>query len=107
MSAGKLLQVTNRTTATRSGRDEARSRPRPGDAQPVSYLVRFWLEPREKDGESSPLRGYARDLQTGEERYFGDPRRFAEHVLRRLRTERREETRGAAEGLAGAGNAAG
>lgn len=59
----------------------------------VSYLVRFWLEPREKAGESSPLRGYARDLQTGEERYFGDPQRFAEHVLRHLYAERQEGAR--------------
>ena len=62
--------------------------PARGDRQPtVSYLVRFWLEPREGEGESSPFRGYSRDLHTGEERYFGDPRRFAEHVLLQLRAE--------------------
>ncbi len=74
-----------------SGSDTVSRQRRPargGEESAVSYLVRFWLEPREKAGESSPFRGYARDLQTGEEQYFGDPRRFAEHVLRRLRAER-------------------
>ncbi len=94
MPPGKLLHRTNRTP-NNSGAGETcgRSGPRRGDGQPVSYLVRFWLEPREREGESSPFRGYARDLQTGEERYFGDPRRFAEHVLRRLRAERQEGAR--------------
>lgn len=74
----------------------------------ASYLVRFWLEPREKEGESSPFRGYTRDLQTGEERYFGDPRRFAEHVIRRLQAERQEEARRQASGeMDDIGNAVG
>ena len=65
-----------------------------GDRPPaISYLVRFWLEPREKAGETSPLRGYARDLETGEERYFDDPRKFAEQVLRRLRADHRQADR--------------
>lgn len=56
-----------------------------GQRPAVSYLVRFWIEPREQENQSAPYRGYARDLHTGEERYFSDPRRFAEHVLRSLR----------------------
>ncbi len=32
-------------------------------------------------------------MQTGEEQYFGEPRRFAEHVLRRLRAERQTADR--------------
>ena len=47
----------------------------------LSYLVRFWSEP---GSDSVRLRGYARDLKSGEELYFDDPRRFAEHVLRHL-----------------------
>ncbi len=81
---------------------------RKGDAPAVSYLVRFWLEPREANGEPAPFRGYARNLQTGEERYFSDPRRFAEHVLRRLHAARQAEVdatdeaeSGRIEGLAG------
>lgn len=58
----------------------------------VSYLVRFWLEPREQEGEDAPYRGYVRDLETGEERYFSDPRRFAEHLLRQLRAASHEQT---------------
>lgn len=62
--------------------------PQPDGERPaVSYLVRFWLEPREQEGESGLFRGYARDLTSGEERYFEDPRMFAEHVLRRLHRE--------------------
>ncbi len=88
-------------TIPKAGDDDASHRFKPGrgeEPSSVSYLVRFWLEPREKEGESSPFRGYARDLETGEERYFGDPRRFAEHVLRRLRAERQEEARRKATG---------
>ncbi len=63
--------------------------PVPGEEQTsATYLVRFWLESREKAGETAPFRGYARDLRSGEERYYGDPRRFAEHVLRRLQAQR-------------------
>ncbi len=60
-------------------------RPPRGDERPgVSYLVRFWVEPRETGSESGLFRGYARDLRTGEERYFGDPQGLSEHIERRL-----------------------
>ena len=76
--------------------DDAKARQRTsaqaGEGSAVSYLVRFWLEPREQQGESAAYRGYARDLRTGEERYFADPRRLAEHILRRLHAARQEET---------------
>ncbi len=49
------------------------------------------MEPREDAEEDAPYRGYARDLQSGEERYFQDPRKLAEHILRRLHAERRED----------------
>ncbi|MCP3960675.1 MAG: hypothetical protein GY719_22760 [bacterium] len=65
---------------------ENRDRERPT----VSYLVRFWLEPREQESETSPLRGYVRDLHSGQEQYFGDPRKLAEHILRRLRVEQQQ-----------------
>ncbi len=77
------------------GDDPGRRGPIEGGERPaVSYLVRFWLEPREKESESAPYRGYARDLHTGEERYFSDPRRFAEHMLRSLRAAAQEQTSG-------------
>ncbi len=60
----------------------------------MSYLVRFWLEPREMEGEASPFRGYARDLRSGEERFFSDPRRLAELILRQLNAARREQADG-------------
>ena len=76
---------------------------REGRRREVSYLVRFWLEPREQEGETAPFRGYSRDLRTGEEQYFRDPRRLAETILRRLRAADREEVDGsAAAGVEGA-----
>ncbi len=62
-----------------------------GDRPVVSYLVRFWLESGEDESQSPPVRGYVRDLRTGEERYFGDPRRLAEHILRHLHGVQQEQ----------------
>lgn len=61
-----------------------------GERPVVSYLVRYWLEPEEDANDASPFRGYVRNLETGKERYFGDPRRFAQHVLRRLQSARED-----------------
>ena len=68
------------------GGDAAASSTSAEERPAVSYLVRFWLEPSADGGEP---RGCARDLLTGEERYFGDPRKFAEEILRRLHSARR------------------
>jgi hypothetical protein len=35
-----------------------------------SFLVRIWLEPREDGVDDPVVRGYARNLKTGEEQYF-------------------------------------
>ncbi|MBS1251817.1 MAG: hypothetical protein MAG451_00851 [Anaerolineales bacterium] len=51
----------------------------------ASFLVRVWLEPRVIADEPSPMRGYLRNLQTGEEEYFADPSQIEEHVRRYLR----------------------
>lgn len=76
---------------TKDGDAIPRRRMEPGGERPaVSLLVRYWLEPSEAAGESAPFRGYARDLKTGEEHYFGDPQRLSEHILRRLDAARRE-----------------
>lgn len=64
-----------------SGVDDA------GQRHVVSLLVRFWLEPREANGRTSPLRGYIRHLQTGEERYVSDPQVVVDCVLHWLRHE--------------------
>lgn len=53
----------------------------------ASFLVRLWLEPREVEGKASPLRGYIRYLQTGEEHYFSDPEMIVEYVLRQLQDD--------------------
>ena len=83
---------------------ESGASPRRGRSPAVSYLVRFWLEPRESAGAVAPVRGYSRDLQTGEERYFSDPRRLGEHILRCLRAGREQAEEGVparAKGTAG------
>lgn len=41
-----------------------------GQTDSASFLVRVWREPREIEGETSPLRYYVRDLRTGQERYL-------------------------------------
>ena len=68
-------------TLVASGVDDA------GQRNVVSLLVRFWLEPREANGRSGPLRGYIRHLQTGEERYVSDPQVVVDYVLHWLRHE--------------------
>lgn len=79
--------MTNGRQAGREPGGEGVRRQSPAAERPtLSYLVRCWQEPRNRDGES-PFRVYIRDLKTGEERYFDDPRRFAEHVLRLLQRE--------------------
>ena len=58
-----------------------------GERLAVSYLTRFWMEPS-GSADVMSFRGYARDLKTGEEYFFGDPRRFGEQVLRRMQSQR-------------------
>ncbi|MBI3943432.1 MAG: hypothetical protein HY326_10505 [Chloroflexi bacterium] len=55
-----------------------------GDRHVVSFLIRFWLEPRELEHLSAPLRGYIRHLQTGEEDYVCSPEMIVEVVRRQL-----------------------
>ncbi|HEX7185264.1 MAG TPA: hypothetical protein VF756_25800 [Thermoanaerobaculia bacterium] len=55
-----------------------------------SFLVRVWLEPREIESEEPTVRGFVRNLQTGEEQYVRDPRKVGEIVLRYLRGLRSE-----------------
>ncbi|MSP14257.1 MAG: hypothetical protein EXR62_15035 [Chloroflexi bacterium] len=50
----------------------------------VSFLIRFWLEPRELADESAPLRGYIRHLQTGEEDYISSPEMLLEYIHHQL-----------------------
>ena len=88
----KLLKILS---TDRNGADQGAAPPRrdqapTGERPAVSYLVRFWLEPCEHEGEAA-FRGYARDLRTGEERYVADPRRLAEHILRQLHAARKEQ----------------
>jgi hypothetical protein len=62
----------------------------------MSWLVRCWEEPREGEAarhEEPVLRCSMRDLKTGEERFFTDPREIGELMLRQTRALIQERTR--------------
>jgi hypothetical protein len=47
--------------------------PQPASERPsASLLVRCWLEPREEPGAPPILRGYVKNLKTGEETFIKD-----------------------------------
>ena len=59
------------------------------DTQPVSvsYLLRFWEEPRRNDGQAPVLRCYLRNLKTGQEIYVGDPSTLGGQLLAQLQRQ--------------------
>ncbi|MBS1253659.1 MAG: hypothetical protein MAG451_02712 [Anaerolineales bacterium] len=61
-----------------------------GERKAASFLVRFWLEPRESDNGIRPMRAYIQHLQTGEERYVSDTGLILEYVLHQLRNGHEE-----------------
>ena len=66
----------------------------------MSWLVRCWEEPREGEPVQTTepvLRCSMRDLSTGEERYFNDPREIGELMLRQARAAHRARSRETAE----------
>ena len=63
----------------------ARLEPRNADERPAaSLLVRCWLEPNETPDEAPILRGYVRNLKTGEERFIKDLESVGQQILRQL-----------------------
>jgi hypothetical protein len=50
-----------------------------GERSGASLLVRCWLEPRTSD-ESPILRGYLKNLRTGEEHFIKDLDTVSEHI---------------------------
>jgi hypothetical protein len=50
----------------------------------ASLLVRCWLEPREGAGEAPILRGYVKNLKTGEEQFIKDLDAVGEQIRRNL-----------------------
>ncbi len=58
-------------------------------ARTASFLVRFWRE--ETANGESVLRGYLRNLRSGEEQYVTDPALLGEQILRYLRRELEQE----------------
>ena len=63
----------------------ARLEPRSADErQAASLLVRCWLEPSETPSAEPVLRGYVRNLKTGEERFIKDLDSVGQQILRQL-----------------------
>jgi hypothetical protein len=58
--------------------------PQPGERQGTSLLVRCWLEPHADAAEDPVLRGYVRNLRTGEESYIKNADSVARQILRSL-----------------------
>lgn len=54
-----------------------------GERSGASLLVRCWLEPRTSD-ESPILRGYLKNLRTGEEHFIKDLDSVGQQILRSL-----------------------
>ena len=50
----------------------------------ASFLVRVWQEAPGIEGGEPVLRGYLRDLSSGEEQYLSDPTDLGDVILRRL-----------------------
>jgi hypothetical protein len=77
--------------------EESRSpRREPGiaDERPAaSLLVRCWLEPQPRAEEAPILRGYVRNLKTGEETFIKDLESVGLQILRQLAPD------GASEGV--------
>lgn len=55
-----------------------------GERTTCSFLVRVWSEPRETDEEGAAVRGYLRNLQTGEEQYVTEPAAIGKLIERSL-----------------------
>lgn len=64
---------------------EAGAPPKKKDHQSGSFLIRFWTEPREVAAEEETVRGFVRNLKTGEEQYLNDPQALGELVLKALK----------------------
>ncbi len=58
-------------------------KPKAAEVESVSFLVRFWRE-RQATGAAPVLRGFVRNLKTGEERYLAGPDQLSDHVRRTL-----------------------
>ena len=50
-----------------------------------SFLLRVWLEPSEEDDAGGAVRGYLRNLGTGEQQVFGTPERLTAAIRGQIR----------------------
>ncbi len=50
----------------------------------TSFLLRIWAEPREEEGLEQVLRGYLRNLRTGEELFVADPGALSDEIKRQV-----------------------
>lgn len=65
----------------------------PEERPAASLLVRCWLEPQPRAEEAPVLRGYVRNLKTGEETFIKDLESVSLQILRQLAPD------GSAEGV--------
>lgn len=68
-----------------SGREPSSPQP-PSERPSTSLLVRCWLEPGEGESGAPILRGYVRNLKTGEQTFIGDADAVGQQILRQLTT---------------------
>jgi hypothetical protein len=59
-----------------------------------SFLIRVWTEPREMETDGETVRGFVRNLKTGEEQYLNDPQKLGELVLQYLMSNGKKEPGG-------------
>lgn len=76
------MGILDLISSTAENQDEP-SKPT-SDRSSGSFLVRFWREPSASGEGKHELRGYVRNLKTGEERYVKDTSDLPEAILEEL-----------------------
>lgn len=61
--------------------------PKEDRRQAVSFLVRLWLEPQGVDKNDDAIRGFVRDLATGQEKWLADPDQIARALVEQFHTQ--------------------
>lgn len=73
---------------------------RPPKAEPAtrpaaSFLVRFWREPGDTAEGGVSVRGYVRNLKTGEERYLSSTEQLGAYIEEKLEDDAEDEPQAA------------
>lgn len=73
-----VLAPPPRSTARRAA---LRKRNTKSSRRANSFVVRVWREPGDDDGREAPIRGYLRNLRTGEEHFLNDATQIVDFLL--------------------------